>query len=800
MSHPRIVHALAALSLVVISGAARVAGAGSDAFSSPPSFRQDVQPILTRYGCNSGACHGKLAGQNGFKLSLRAYAPEMDHPWLTEDLHSRRIDYAFPDQSLLLRKATGQVPHEGGKRFDADSRAFRVLAEWIAARTPGPDKNESDAGKLEIVPPARRVKPGEKQALKVSATYPDGRVRDVTWLAQFFSNDPSTAAVTPDGVVTCLRPGEASVRAHFQGQVAVALFTAPYEGNSVSAEMYAAKNNLIDEHVFAKLAALKIPPSPACDDAVFLRRAALDATGTLPAPEQARAFLADPDPAKRAKLVDRLLSSPEFVDYWTLQLCDLLQNRKERDHDVRGVKGVRSFQAWVRQQVAANRPWDELARDVLTAKGDTVSTPQVGYFVTVLGEKGDSVGESEVADSVAQSFLGTRIGCARCHNHPLEKYTQDDYYHFAACFSRVSLTRVEPAKGTTVLTPVSAEVRRRQRDLTRLEKELAGAEAAAAGKTGDELEKATKSLEAKRKEVEAQRKRIEEARAIPAGVAQPRTHEFLRPQPLDRTTFEPRPGEDPRGLLAAWITDPKNEQFSGAMVNRLWRHFMGVGLVEPVDDLRSSNPPANPALLAALSAEFVSHGYDLKHVMRLILNSRAYQLSSETLAGNETDRCFHSHYYARRLPAEVMLDAVSAATNVPDRFPGYPVGTRAVQLPEPGVGSYFLTLFGRSDRVTACACERNGEVTLPQLLHLSNGDDIQSKVRADDGRLFLLLKAKADDAKVMEEVFLATVSRPPTKQEAESVAKVIAGGDPKDEVYRDLFWALLNSKEFAFNH
>ena len=253
-------------------------------------------------------------------------------------------------------------------------------------------------------------------------------------------------------------------------------------------------------------------------------------------------------------------------------------------------------------------------------------------------------------------------------------------------------------------------------------------------------------------------------------------------------------------MLAAWITDPKNEQFSGAMVNRLWRHFMGVGLVEPVDDLRSSNPPSNPALLAALNHEFVSHGYDLKHVMRLILTSRAYQLSSETLAGNETDRRFHSHYYARRLPAEVMLDAVSAATNVPDRFPGYPLGTRAVQLPEPGVGSYFLTLFGRSDRVTACACERNGEVTLPQLLHLSNGDDVQSKIRSGDGRLAGLLAAKADEAKVGEDLFSATVSRPPTKQEADAVQNLVSGGDPKEEVYRDLFWALLNSKEFAFNH
>lgn len=803
MSHPRIFPApglWCAIALVALAacGTARAGEAASEA-SSPPSFRQDVQPILTRYGCNSGACHGKLAGQNGFKLSLRGYAPELDHGWLTTDLHSRRIDYAVPEQSLLLRKATGQVPHEGGKRIEPGSAAHRVLVDWVRARTPGPDAKELDALRLEILPASRSIKPGETQSLKVNAHYPDGRVRDVTWLAQFFSNDVTTAAVTPDGIVTCMRPGEASVRAHFQGQVGVALFTAPYESNAVAPEQFAAGANSVDTHVFAKLASLRIPPSPASDDAAFLRRASLDATGTLPAPDQARAFFADADPAKRAKLVDRLLDSPEFVDYWTLQLCDLLQNRKERDHDVRGVKGVRSFQAWMRRQVAANRPWDALARDVLTASGDAVTNPQVGYFITVIGEKQD-VGESEVADSVAQSFLGTRIGCAKCHNHPLEKYTQDDYYHFAAWFSRVSLKRVAPAKGTTVLAILSREERERRRDLGRKEKELAAAEAGIAGKSGEELEKAKTAVAEMRKQVQEQQKRVEEARAKPAGVNQPRTKQLMAPQPLDRAQFDLKPGQDPRELLAAWVTDPKNEQFSGAMVNRIWRHFMGVGLVEPVDDLRSSNPPSNPALLAALNAEFVSHGYDLKHLMRLVLNSRAYQLSSETLPGNETDARFHSHYYARRLPAEVMLDAVAAATDVPDSFPGYPVGTRATQLPEPGVGSYFLTLFGRSDRVTACACERTGEVTLPQLLHLSNGDDIQAKVRSEEGRLGGLLKASVDDTKVMDEVFLATVSRPPTKAEAAAVTDLIAAGDLREDVYRDLFWALLNSKEFAFNH
>jgi hypothetical protein len=789
-----------AISFVLLATfAVRAGGAAPPA----PSFCQDVLPILTRYGCNAGACHGKLAGQNGFKLSLRAYAPELDHPSLTRDLSARRIDYARPEDSLLLRKATGQVPHEGGKRFDADSEAYRTLAAWIAARTPGPVPNEADAARLEILPGSRSMRVGESQQLTARATYPDGRVRDVTWLAQFFSNDETTAKVTPAGVVTTLRPGETSIRAHFQGQVGVVLVTTPFE-NPVPSGAFAAKNNVVDEHVFAKLATLNVPPSKPSDDATFIRRAFLDATGALPSPGQVRDFLADADPSKRSKLIDKLLDSPEYVDYWTLQLCDVLQNRKERDHDVRGVKGVRSFQAWVRSQVAANRPWNEIAKAVLTAAGDVGTNPQIGYFITVIGEK-DNPGDSEVADSVAQSFLGTRIGCAKCHNHPLEKFTQDDYYHFAAFFARVSMNRVEPKEGRpTELYVATREEKDRRRELKQRETSLAEsatalAAIASAGKGAGELARSKAQVDERLKQVEEARKQLDELAARPPTVTQPRTHQPLKPRALDRADKELKPGQDPREVLTAWMTDPANEQFSGAMVNRLWRHFMGVGLVEPVDDLRSSNPPTNPALWKALNREFVAHGYDLKHVMRLILNSRAYQLGAETEAGNEQDRKFYSHYYARRLPAEVILDAVSAATSVPDNFSGYPLGTRAVQLPEPGVDNYFLTLFGRSDRVTACACERSGDVTLPQLLHLSNGDSTDGKLRSAESRVAALAK-QGDDRRAVEEAFLCTVSRLPKPEEADAVAKLLASGDPKLDVYRDLFWALLNSKEFAFNH
>jgi hypothetical protein len=404
--------------------------------------------------------------------------------------------------------------------------------------------------------------------------------------------------------------------------------------------------------------------------------------------------------------------------------------------------------AWLRKQVVANRPWDQLARDVLTATGTTATNPAIGYYVVTIGEHREAE-KSEVGASVAQAFLGTRIGCAQCHNHPLEKYTQDDFYHFAGFFSRVKLDRKESKAGNTVLRVSHPDPNQNKG---------------------------------------------------PVGVRQPRTGEFVKAQPLDRSPTEIKTGEDPRQKLVAWMTDPSNEYFAGAMVNRVWRHYLGTGLVEPVDDLRATNPPSNPALWKALVGDFVAHKYDLKHLMRTILTSRTYQRSSTTQPGNETETRFYSHYYARRLPAEVMLDAISQATGVPDRFPGYPLGLRAIQLPDPGLNSYFLSLFGRPERVTACACERSGDVTMPQLLHLQNGESIVQKVRSDDGRLAGWLKAYKDPVALTDEMFLTTVGRLPTADERKAVAAALAEGDSRDEVFRDLFWALLNSKTFAFNH
>lgn len=713
------------------------------------SFVNDVLPVLTRLGCNQGACHGKSSGQNGFRLSLRAYAPELDHLWLTREFQARRLNPAAPEESLLLLKPLGAVPHEGGKLLTVGSRAYETLLAWIRAGTPGPNKDDPQLKRLTLLPGDRLLKKGDRVQLTVQAEYSDGTVKDVTWLTQFASNDSNVADVAPDGLATVVRPGATALRAAFQGHVAVLVITAPHE-QPVSPALYQHKNNVIDEHVFQKLAELRIEPSDLCSDEVFLRRVYLDAMGTLPTPDEVRAFLADRTPNKRAKLIDRVLERPEFIDFWALQLGDLLQNRKESDHDVRGTKGVRALHQWLRRQVAGNRPWDEMVRELLTATGDTSGNPAIGYFIVTVGEKREAH-HSTVVASVAQTFLGTRIGCAQCHNHPSEKYTQDDYYHFAAFFSRLTLERKEPKMGPTKLL-VSHADRNQNKN--------------------------------------------------PVGVVQPRTGKFLKPQPLDRSLPEIKPDDDPRQALVDWMVQPTNEYFAGAMVNRLWAHFFGVGLVEPIDDLRASNPPSNPALWQALVREFADRKFDRKHLIRLILNSRAYQLSSVTRPSNEKDQRFYSHYYARRLPAEVMLDAVSHVTGVPEQFDGYPLGVRAIQVPDPAVPSYFLSLFGRSERITACACERNNEVTLPQLLHLLGGPKITDKIRNPEGRMAALLKAKGTPAALVDELFLLAFARLPNAAEREAIDTQLRDTPQAgvDEFFRDLLWVLINTKEFAFNH
>ena len=712
-----------------------------------PSYLNEVVPVLTKAGCNQGSCHGKGLGQNGFKLSLRGYDPDTDHKALVREFAGRRVDTVEPEKSILITKPAGQSPHEGGRLFGTASREYATLLAWVKAGAPGPDPKETKIAKLEVTPADKVLKVGEELQLTATATFADGKKVDVTWLTKFDTNDANVAAVDAKGLVKARRNGATAIRAAMLTEVSVAVLAVPFE-KPIDETKFAVTNNYIDVSAFAKLKALRIEPAGLSDDAEFLRRVYLDATGTLPTPAAVRAFLADSTKNKRAKAIDKLLDTPEFIDYWTLFLSDLLQNRKERDHDVRGVKGVQQFHAWIRQQVAANRRWDEIARDVLTAKGDSAIVPPIGYTIVTLGEHRETE-KSELAESVAQAFLGTRIGCARCHNHPLERYTQDDFYHFSAFFTRVKLERKDPKQGTTSLVVSHHDANQNKQ---------------------------------------------------PIAVRQPRTNQMLKPQTLDRAGAEIAPTDDPRIQLAAWITDPKNESFSGSMINRIWRHFLGVGLVEPVDDIRATNPPSNPVLWAALNKDFVAGQFDMKALIRTVLNSRTYQLASATTPNNETDSRFYSHYYARRLPAEVLLDSLSSATGTFEKFEGYPDGARAIQIPDPQAGSQFLKMFGSSERTTACACERTGDVTLPQLLNLQNGERLLAKIKDGKGALAKLLREEKDDAKLTEELFLRTLSRPPTTAEKTAVTAALKGGDAREEVFRDVLWALLNAKDFAFNH
>jgi len=737
------------IALALASAALLAADAPPVTERPAPSFVADVVPVLTRLGCNSGGCHGKLAGQNGFKLSLRGYAPELDHLAITRDAKGRRIAKSRPRESLLLAKPTMRVPHQGGQKLRAGTPEYQTLLAWIAAGTPGPSGKEPAVTRLVIEPASATYAPGRAVALSVRAHDSAGGVRDVTRQALFKSNEEGLAKVDVDGRVEALRPGATSVMASFRGEVAVHVVTTPYD-QKVEESAYVARANFIDDHVMARLRELRLEPSPAADDATFLRRASLDLTGELPSVEAAAAFLDDPLPGKRAALVDRLMEGPAFVDYWSMAWGELLQNRRERDQDKRGRKGVRGFAHWIREQVRAGRPWDELAREVLTARGPLNDEPAGGYFL--VNRKPE-----DIAESAAQALLGTRIACAKCHNHPLERYTQDDYYAMAAFFSRVKLDGKQTDQGPAV--DVGSPGRRRR------------GEGARPG-------------------------------AQPVGLTQPRTGKFLPPRPLDRSEVALEPGQDPRAALASWMTGPGNRAFARSIVNRVWKRFFAVGLVEPVDDLRATNPASNEPLLDALSDDLIAHKYDLKRLMRLIVSSRTYALASDPLPANAADRTFFSHYLPRRLPAEVLADALAEVTGVPETYEGQAVGTRAVQLPDPQVRNDLLETFGRPERVTACACERTLDVTMPQVLHLMNGDALNRRLADGEGRLAGLLRLGKPDREVVDALFLAALARRPSESQWRTVESTLAGlgGDDRAAVFRDLTWALVNSKEFLFGH
>lgn len=707
----------------------------------PWNFRNHVESVLSKFGCNQGACHGAAAGKNGFRLTLRAYGVETDHQVLTRQSLGRRVNRTAPEESLMLLKATGAVEHGGGVRFSPESLEYQVIADWIAAGAPAPSADDPRVVSLRTFPDAVLARPGQDQQLTVQAVFSNGRIEDVTAWARFTSADETVAKVDDSGKVTVAGHGEASISVWYASQVQSATITSPFT-TPIDAIVFreARRNNPIDAKNLEKLEALRIPPSPDAGDPAFLRRATLDATGALPTAEAVKAFLADTDLEKRRKLIDRLLESPEYVDYWSYKWSDLFLVSSNR----LPAPAMWAFSRFIRRGVAENRPWDKFARDVLTASGSTLENGGANFFVL----HRDPI---DLTESASMAFLGLALTCARCHNHPMEKWTQDQYYGMASLFSRVRL-KDGPAAGDVVVIPASeGEIRH------------------------------------------------------------PRTGKVMPPQPLDGKARGIDDPTDRRSAFADWLAAPDNPYFAKAAVNRVWANFFGDGLVSPEDDLRATNPASDEALLRWLVEDFRGHGFDLKHLIRTIMNSAVYARSSDPVPGNESDSRFLSRYPAKRLPAEVILDAIARVTEVPSKFPGYPEGWRSLQLPDSKVESTFLSSFGRPERLNTCSCERSAEPSMSQALHLANGETINEKLRAKEGAVSSVLSAGATDVEVVERLFLSALGRPPREEEQSRLLRILAEAvvgltDPKAvtearrEAIEDLYWATLTSNEFLFNH
>jgi hypothetical protein len=699
----------------------------------PLHFANDIEPLLTRHGCNAGGCHGKASGQNGFKLSLLAFDPKFDWDAIVTEARGRRIFPAAPQRSMLLAKPSGRVPHGGGKRFNVDSESYRILLRWITQGAPVGDGHAPTLEKLEILPTQRALAREARQQLAVLARYSDGSVRDVTRQAQYQSNEAAVAAVDEDGLVRTLGlAGEAAIMARYMGQVTVFRATVPL-GKPLPGFDFPA-TNFIDRLALAKWKQLGLMPSGLCTDSEFIRRVHLDLCGKLPTTDEVRAFLADTRPDRRARVIDRCLDSRDYAAYFALRWGSILRNGLTVGNQSEGA--AYAFSDWLRDRIARNRPYDEFVRDIVTASGDWVESPAVNWYWQMSNDP-----LHQPTTDCAQVFLGLRLQCARCHHHPYERWSQDDYFGLAGFFARL---RSKPAGmgDEVVFFP----------DRTR---------------STDELH--------------------------------PRTGQPLDPKLLDGPTLDVPPEQDPRQKLAEWMVKPGNPFFARALCNRMWSYLMGRGLVDPVDDMRATNPPSNPELLDALAGDFVKHKYDVKHLLRTICNSRVYQLSSVPNEFNRDDRQNHARYYARRLPAEVLLDAVDQACGTKTEFNKVRQGTRAVELPHEGFDSFFLTVFDRPPRTSPCECARGSGATLTQVLHLANSPDVEDKIAAEDGRIAKLIEAKTPPEKIVEEIYLATLARRPTAEEKKVIAEVSTGVEAK-AVLEDLLWTLLNSREFLFNH
>lgn len=694
-------------------------------------FARDVVPVLSRYGCNAGGCHGKASGQNGFKLSLFGFDPAFDYNAIVLAARGRRVFPAAPEQSLLLLKATGAAPHGGGERLEPDSEPYQLLLRWIEQGLPASSPDAPVVSKLIVEPADRVLHAGDEQQLSVLAEYTDGSRRDVTRQAQYASNLDLVAAVDERGLVRCgSQTGEAAVMARYMGQVAVFRAQVPHGTIQTSPGEFRPAN-YIDSLVLAKWRQLGLAPSPRSSDATFLRRVTIDLCGRLPTVEETTAFLADASPSKRDALVDRLLASPDYPAYFALRWGSILRNSFLAGSD----QAAYAFHDWIKSLIARNRPYDELVRGVVAAAGEWQDAPAINWF----WQMRDDQLHQPTADT-AQVFLGIRLQCARCHHHPYEKWGQNDYYGLAGFFTRLgrkSFGQPPPYFSSSNVT---------------------------------------------------------------TGERNPLTDKTPEPKFLDGPEVKLSPEQDPRHALVDWMARPDNPFFARTFVNRMWGHFMGRGLVDPVDDMRDTNPPSNPELLDALARDFVEHKFDMKHIVRTIVTSNVYQLDSFPVDDNKQDRQNYARFYARRLIAEVLLDCLDQACGTHSRFDRVSSSARAIDLPHEGFGSYFLDTFDRPRRVTGCECERTGGATLGQVLLLSNSDEVEGKISSGEGIVNRRLAEKKPAAEIVDELYLAALSRFPTEAErAKAVAYVAAEQDPRPAL-EDVLWTLVNSKEFLFNH
>jgi len=698
----------------------------------PINFPNEIVPIFTKLGCNAGGCHGKSDGQNGFRLSLLGFYPKDDYEYLVKENRGRRVFPAAPEYSLLLTKPANLIPHGGGQRLTPGSFEWQLIANWIQQGMPYGEPDDPTIERIEVVPAHRAMNAGAQQQLSVVAHYSDGSTRDVSQSATYESNDSEMAEAAASGLVTVRDvPGEVAVMVRFQGESTVFRASIPL---GIEVDNLPPERNFVDHHVFGKLVQLGIPPSPVCDDTTFIRRVSIDIAGRLPSPDEVRQFVDDTDPDKRDRLIDRLLESPGYGNYFANKWASVLRNQRANNNDI---PYTYRFHAWIRRALQQNMPYDDFVRNILAAAGDPEAHPPVAWYKVVNSS-------TQQMEDTAQLFLGLRIQCARCHHHPFERWSQNDYYGFEAFFSQVGL---KPSL-------YSPQANIRDRVYHR------GGEARSRNpRTGDSL--------------------------VPTG---------LGGEPLVIPAYE-----DPRHRLVDWMSSPDNPFFARALANRYWKHFFGRGIVDPEDDMRVTNPPSNPELLDALAEHFIQSGFDLKDLVRTICQSNAYQLSSEPTEFNARDRQNFSSFYTRRMNAEVLYDALSQVSNVPTNFGGVPDGTPAVALPDSGFNNYFLTVFGKPAAETACECERSAEANLAQSLHLLNSTEVQGKLTSGTGRAASLARDRdrTDEQKVTELYYWA-FARPPRPDELQFVLDYLVEKDSSQQAYEDILWAMFNSKEFMF--